>query len=250
MRVCMDCGRPAEDTPLSPHHLAQRCVLIGKYLIVKSIGEGGFGITYLAWDLLRGVKVAIKEYYPNGYVSRMPRSNQVVVNSKSHQAASARSLKRFIDEAKMLTKVKNLNGIVSVKDFFSANGTAYIVMEFVDGISLKAYIKRKGGKLPMNDIVILLTPLIEGLKEIHALGLIHRDISPDNILITKEGDVKLIDFGAAKASHSDGQQLSIVLKQGFAPEEQYRSRSEQGPYTDIYALAVTIYYAITGQLPP
>jgi len=249
-RICIDCDRRADDTPLAPHHLAQRCVLIGKYLIIKSIGEGGFGITYSAWDLLRGIKAAIKEYFPNGYVSRMPRSNQVIVNSKSSQMASARSLKRFIDEAKTLTKVKNLNGIVSVKDFFSANGTAYIVMEYIDGISLKKYIKRKGGKLPMEDVVLLIRPIMESLIDIHELGLIHRDISPDNILITRTGQVKLIDFGAAKLNNSDGKSVSIVLKQGFAPEEQYRSKGEQGPYTDIYALSVTIYYAITGQLPP
>ena len=249
-RVCLSCRKKADDTPAPPHHLPQRTVLAEKYLIDKALGEGGFGITYLAWDISRGIKVAIKEYFPSGYGNRMPRSNQVIINSKQNQAASNRGLKRFIDEAKVLAKVKNLPGIVSVRDFFSANGTAYIVMEYLDGISLKKYLQRKGGKLPCDDILNILRPVMESLVSVHKLGLIHRDISPDNIIVTKNSEVKLIDFGAAKQSNLDGKSLSIVLKQGFAPEEQYRTHGEQGPWTDIYALGVTIYYAITGTLPP
>ena len=139
-RVCTTCRKKAEELQAPPHHLAQRTVLANKYLIHRALGEGGFGITYLAWDMSCGVKVAIKEYYPSGYVNRMPKSNQVIINSKQNQAASNRGLKRFIDEAKTLAKIKNLPGIVSVRDFFSANGTAYIVMEYLDGISLKKYL--------------------------------------------------------------------------------------------------------------
>ncbi|MDE7395075.1 MAG: serine/threonine protein kinase [Clostridiales bacterium] len=249
-RVCETCHKKADDTPSPPHHLPQRTVLAEKYLISKALGEGGFGITYLAWDLSQGIKVAVKEYFPSGYVNRVPRSNQVIINSKQNQAASNRGLKRFIDEAKTLAKVKNLPGIVSVRDFFSANGTAYIVMEYLDGLSLKKYLQRKGGKIPCDEILTILRPIMESLVEVHRLGLIHRDISPDNIIITKSNEVKLIDFGAAKQSNLDGKSLSIVLKQGFAPEEQYRTHGEQGPWTDIYALGVTIYFAITGMLPP
>lgn len=249
-RVCLSCKKKADDTPAPPHHLPQRTLLADKYLIDKSLGEGGFGITYLAWDVTCGLKVAIKEYYPSGYVNRMPRSNQVIINSKQNQQASNRGLKRFIEEAKVLAKVKNLPGIVSVRDFFSANGTAYIVMEYLDGISLKKYLQRRGGKISCDEILIILRPIMDSLVSVHKLGLIHRDISPDNILITKNNEVKLIDFGAAKQSNLDGKSLSIVLKQGFAPEEQYRTHGEQGPWTDIYAIGVTIYYAITGTLPP
>lgn len=249
-RVCLSCRKKADDTPNPPHHLPQRTMLNEKYLIYKALGEGGFGITYLAWDISCGLKVAVKEYYPSGYVNRMPRSNQVIINSKQNQAASNRGLKRFIEEAKTLAKIKNLPGIVSVRDFFSANGTAYIVMEYLDGISLKKYIQRKGGKLPCDEILAILRPVMDSLVSVHKLGLIHRDISPDNIIITKKNEVKLIDFGAAKQSNMDGKSLSIVLKQGFAPEEQYRTHGEQGPWTDIYALGVTIYYAVCGSLPP
>ncbi len=249
-RVCLSCHKKADDTPSPPHHLPQRTILAEKYLIDKALGEGGFGITYLAWDLSRGMKVAVKEYFPSGYVNRMPRSNQVIINSRQNQAASNRGLKRFIDEAKTLAKVKNLPGIVSVRDFFSANGTAYIVMEYLDGVSLKKYIARKGGKLSCDEVLTILRPVLDSLVSVHRQGLIHRDISPDNIIITKNNEVKLIDFGAAKQSNLDGKSLSIVLKQGFAPEEQYRTHGEQGPWTDIYAMGVTIYYAITGSLPP
>ena len=245
----MRCKKHADDTPSLPHHLPQRTIINEKYLIGKAIGEGGFGITYLAWDITCGAKVAIKEYFPSGYVNRVPKSNNVIINSKQNQAASNRGLKRFIDEARNLAKIKNLSGIVSVRDFFSANGTAYIVMEFLDGISLKKYMQRKG-KVTMDEILSILRPVMDSLVQVHETGLIHRDISPDNIIITKHSEVKLIDFGAAKQSNLDGKSLSIVLKQGFAPEEQYRTHGEQGPWTDVYALGVTIYYCITGQLPP
>lgn len=248
-RVCRACGKKANDEPNLPHQLAKRSMLQKRYLIDKAIGEGGFGITYAAWDVVRGIKVAIKEYYPSGYVSRDPRSNRIIINAKQNYAASNRGLKRFIDEAKNLTSINNLAGIVSVYDFFSANNTAYIVMEYLDGISLKKYVRRKG-KLDIDATLAILKPVILSLGEVHATGLIHRDISPDNILITKNNEVKLIDFGASKAANPDGQSVSIVLKQGFAPEEQYRLHGEQGPWTDIYALGVTIYYCITGQLPP
>ena len=250
--MCVDCHRKADDTPSPPHHLPQRTVLgtQNKYLIGKALGEGGFGITYIAWDLQQGIKVAIKEYFPSGYVTRVAASNQVIINSKQNQAASNRGLKRFVEEARALAKIKNLAGVVNVRDFFSANGTAYIVMEFLDGVSLKKYLQRKGGKISVDEVLTIMRPVMDSLTQVHKIGLIHRDISPDNILITKYNEVKLIDFGAAKYSNPDGRSLSIVLKQGFAPPEQYDTHGEQGPWTDVYALGVTIYYAITGQLPP
>ena len=139
---------------------------------------------------------------------------------------------------------------IYVRDFFSANGTAYIVMEFLDGMSLKKYLQRKGGKISVEEVLTIIRPVMDSLTQVHKIGLIHRDISPDNILITKYNEVKLIDFGAAKYSNPDGRSLSIVLKQGFAPPEQYDTHGEQGPWTDVYALGVTIYYSVTGQLPP
>lgn len=251
-RVCMNCHHKADDVPSPPHHLPQRSVIgpQNRYLIGKALGEGGFGITYLGWDLQQGIKVAVKEYFPSGYVTRVAGNNQVIINSKQNQAASNRGLKRFVEEARALAKIKNLNGVVNVRDFFSANGTAYIVMEFLDGVSLKKYLQRRGGKVSSDEILTIMRPVMDSLTQVHKIGLIHRDISPDNILITKYNEVKLIDFGAAKYSNPDGRSLSIVLKQGFAPPEQYDTHGEQGPWTDVYALGVTIYFAITGVLPP
>lgn len=251
-RVCMNCHHKADDVPSPPHHLPQRTVIgpQNRYLIGKALGEGGFGITYLGWDLQQGIKVAVKEYFPSGYVTRIAGNNQVIINSKQNQAASNRGLKRFVEEARALAKIKNLSGVVNVRDFFSANGTAYIVMEFLDGVSLKKYLQRKGGKIGIDEVLTIMRPVMESLTQVHKTELIHRDISPDNILITKQNEVKLIDFGAAKYSNPDGRSLSIVLKQGFAPPEQYDTHGEQGPWTDVYALGVTVYFAITGVLPP
>ena len=247
-RVCLSCGKKDEGEPSLSHHLQRRTLLHKRYLIVNAIGEGGFGITYKAWDIVSGRRVAIKEYYPSGYVCRDARSQRIIINSKQNHAPTNRGLKRFIDEAQNLSRITDHSGIVEVLDFFSENATAYIVMEFLDGISLKKYLKHKG-KLTAHDALTILKPVIYSLREVHEAGLIHRDISPDNILITRTGEVKLIDFGAAKQNSSTSQDAGIVLKQGFAPEEQYRLSGEQGPWTDIYALGVTLYYSMTATLP-
>lgn len=247
-RVCKNCEKEDDKTPSPPHHLPKRTVLNKKYVIARSIGEGGFGITYLAYDLVFNRPVAVKEYYPSGYVARAPRTNDVMLNLRENAPQFNRGLRRFIDEAKNLSSINKLDGIVSVLDFFPANSTAYLVMEYLDGISLKRYIQKKG-KLDTDTALTILHPVISSLGAVHEVGLIHRDISPDNILITRNSEVKLIDFGASKNASED-KSVSIVLKQGFAPEEQYRTHGVQGPWSDIYALAVTIYFCITGQLPP
>lgn len=248
-RVCKNCGKEDDKSPSPPHHLAKRTLLNKKYVIIRSIGEGGFGITYLAYDLVFSRPIAIKEYYPSGYVSRAPRTNDVIINARENSIQFNRGLRRFIDEAKHLSTINKLDGIVSVLDFFPSNSTAYLVMEFLDGVSLKRYIQKKG-KLDTDTALTILHPVISSLGAVHDTGLIHRDISPDNILITRNSEVKLIDFGASQDFNDTTKSTSIVLKQGFAPEEQYRTHGVQGPWSDIYALAVTIYFCITGQLPP
>ena len=250
--VCPFCGFDEAQYEPSAHHLPPRSILGGKCLIGRVLGEGGFGITYMGWDLNLELKLAIKEYYPAGFVTRTGTATNTVTpyrGEKTEFFTTGRS--RFINEAKTLAKYYTLPGIVSVRDFFLENGTAYIVMEFVEGETLKQRLARVGGKMDADEVFELVRPLLRSLSEMHASGLIHRDISPDNIMITPENNIKLIDFGAARDYLDSGNRsLSVMLKPGFAPEEQYFARGQQGPWTDIYALCATIYRAITGTTPP
>ena len=244
---CNTCKKRANDKPNLPHHVQKRTVLGGRYLIAGVLGAGGFGITYLAWDLAHARKVALKEFYPAKFVSRAPSSNRVIINDFNNRQIANRGLRHFVDEAKILSKLKDTPGIVSVYNFFPENNTAYMVMEFLDGLSLLEMLQ-KGGRQPIDKLLKILHPIAKALVAVHKLGLVHRDIALDNIIITPKSTV-LIDFGAAKYSNWDGKSISVILKHGFAPPEQYDNRSQQGPWTDVYALAATIYSGITGMLP-
>lgn len=250
---CEHCGYdPAEDT-IPPHHLSPFIILEGKYLVGKSIGEGGFGITYIGMDLNLEMRVAIKEYYPNGCATRDTSGNSCTVQSYSGEAQTffETGREKFINEAKILAKCIDLPEIVTVKDFFKENHTAYIVMEFLEGQTLKAYLKERGGRISATETLNMMKPLIRSLGQVHKMNLIHRDISPDNIMITTNYEVKILDFGGARDFGSArGRSMSIMLKPGYAPEEQYRTHGEQGPWTDVYALCATMYRCITGQIPP
>lgn len=248
---CDSCGfnNSTYEPPL--HHLRPGTILAGKYIVGKSIGEGGFGITYIGYDINLEIRVAIKEYFPNGFVSRdVSNTDTVTIFSGSDQQIYESGREKFINEAKALAKFDSLPGIVSVKDFFLENGTAYIAMEYVDGETLKDYLNRIGGKASPETVFNMMKPLMNSLSQIHGQGIIHRDISPDNIMLTKNMNVKLLDFGAARDVSGDGQKsLSIQLKPGYAPEEQYRSHGKQGAWTDVYALCATMYRAMTGIVP-
>ncbi len=248
---CPHCGFDEQASPPAPHQLPPRTILNGKYLVGRILGEGGFGITYLGWDLNLDLKIAIKEYYPAGFVTReITGTNSITPFTGDSLEFFTRGRDKFINEAKTLAKFYTLPGIVSVKDFFLENGTAYIVMEYLDGITLKQHLAQKGGKLPAAEVFALMEPLVKSLTEVHRAGLIHRDISPDNIMLTKDGSVKLLDFGAAREISASGEKSNTVnIKTGYAPEEQYRTHGVQGPWTDIYALSATIYKCITGVTP-
>ncbi|MDL2218583.1 serine/threonine protein kinase [Christensenellaceae bacterium OttesenSCG-928-M15] len=248
---CGYCGANANAGAQSPHHLAPYTVLGAKYLVGKVLGEGGFGITYLGWDINLEIKVAIKEYYPLGAVTRNTTIDDNVSALKGNtEQVFQTGRERFVEEARRLAKFYNLPGIVSVKDFFLENGTAYIVMEFVEGANFRDHLEARGGRIQEEEALALFKPLITSLAKVHQTGMIHRDISPDNIMITPEGEIRLIDFGAARDFNDENKSLSVMLKPGYAPEEQYRSRGKQGPYTDIYALCATMYRAIEGEKPP
>jgi len=248
---CPHCGFVEGTAPESPLYLPPRTVLEKKYLVGRVLGQGGFGITYLAWDINLNVKLAIKEYFPQELASRAAGHSQVSAYSGSMGSQYDYGLDKFLQEARTLAQFEGHPNIVSVRDFFKANGTAYFVMSYVEGITVKEHLANAGGVLPVDQARGILMPVMDALKEVHSVNILHRDISPDNIFINKKGQVILIDFGAARQAIGEkGRSLSIILKPGYAPEEQYRSKGVQGPWTDIYAIAATYYHLVTGKQPP
>ena len=194
------------------------------------------------------MRIAIKEYFPKGCSNRNHNlSNEVTLTQGNQNYDYDENMLRFLSEARALARFADEPGIVGVRDFFQENGTAYIVMEYLDGITLKNYLLQNG-PIPADDLLRMVDPILQALGYIHQQGLIHRDISPDNIMVLKNGRLKLLDFGNARDVTGD-KSLSIVLKRGYAPEEQYRTRGEQGPWTDVYAMCATIYHCITGHVP-
>lgn len=249
--VCPYCGYCEGTPPKELYHLYPGVGLYNnRYVIGTCIGFGGFGITYKAWDNVLETVVAVKEYYPTGLVQRVPGKPQVIIYTGESKEEYMQGLERFLDEAKNMAKFVDNPNIVHVDAFFEENNTAYLVMEYLPGMTLKSYLKSKGGRIGCEEVIPIADAVITALKEIHAGGIIHRDISPDNIMLCDDGRIKLLDFGAARFSDADQERTrSIILKPGFAPPEQYQAKSKQGPWTDIYALCATVYRAITGVLP-
>ena len=248
--MCPFCGY-IEGTPAKEaYHIKPGSLLHDRYTVGRAIGFGGFGITYIAWDNKLMQKVAIKEYMPSEYATRVPGNLTVTIYDGERYTEFMTGLQKFLDEAQRLAKFQNVPGIVRILDCFSENLTAYIVMEYLDGMTLKQYLAEHGGKLPYEEAVEFILPVLAALQAVHKEGIIHRDISLDNIFITEDGEVKLLDFGAARyASTGYSKSLSVILKPGYAPAEQYLSHGEQGPWSDVYATAATLYRMITGVVP-
>ncbi len=245
---CPACGYDRAQAP-TPQYLPPGTVLADKYLIGKVIGHGGFGITYLGYDTVLGIKLAVKEYLVPEYAYRNPQGRVTAYEGEGKEKFEE-GIRRFLEEARILALFEGNPGIVSVRDFFRANGTAYLVMSYLEGQTLRQYLK-KNGPMPYAVARQELLPVLTGaLSAVHSAGLLHRDISPDNIFLTTGNQVKIIDFGAARQVAGSAKSISIILKPGYAPEEQYRSHGKQGPWTDVYAVAATIYRAITGKVPP
>lgn len=233
------------------YQMPEGAMLANRYVIGDILGFGGFGITYSAWDSKLEMRVAIKEYYPSSLVNRISGSNRVEIFSEKKRDEYEKGLTRFLGEAQNMAKFSGKKNIVSVYNYFKENGTAYLVMEYLDGVSLKEYTQKHGEKLPYAQVIEITQSVINALKILHKNHIIHRDISPDNIFMCKDGTVKLIDFGAARFANEtdEAKTLSVILKPGFAPPEQYRSKGKQGPWTDIYALGATMYRIVTGVVP-
>ena len=225
-------------------------ILNGRYLTGRVLGVGGFGVTYLAFDMTLEISVAVKEFLPSGIALRESDRYTMTVSSPEEQPKFDNGASKFMDEARLLAKLRDVPNIVSVQDYFRENNTAYFVMEYVEGVDLMKYTQMRGGKLSFEEALRLILPVIDSLAHVHAHNLLHRDISPDNIVVTNNGTSRLLDFGAARLAIDTEKSKSIILKHGFAPEEQYRKHGNQGPWSDEYALAATMYLIITGVMPP
>ena len=248
--LCKHCSYD-EDEKRSALLLPHRSLLSNQYLVGRILGKpGGFGITYLAWDTTLETRVAIKEYLPREVAGRETDRNTVMAHSRDDEELFKFGLNSFLKEARILAKFNHPN-VMRVRGFFEENGTAYLVMDYYQGKTLEEYLQQKGNKLPVKTAIYIIVAILDGLKEVHQKGFLHRDIKPHNIYLTKDKRVILLDFGAAR--HAMGERsrsMSSILTPGFAPFEQYHRRGEQGPWTDLYACGATLYYLITGQIPP
>lgn len=248
--VCPSCGYKASaQTDKYPMALPPGTVLNGRYILGRVLGQGGFGITYVAQDHKTGSLVAVKEYFPDTMAARTGGPS-VSAYTGQREENFLYGKECFLNEAKTLAEFIGNPNIVRVHSYFEENNTAYFVMDYVQGTSLQDYLKQRG-RLSWEETKHILEPVIGALASVHSRGVIHRDVTPDNIYITNDGTVKLLDFGAARYSLGDkSRSLDVVLKHGYAPREQYSRHGRQGPYTDVYALGATFYYALTGRLPP
>lgn len=247
--VCSACGYDPENGVNDPTLLAPGTVLLERYIIGSVIGKGGFGITYLALDTASEKKVAIKEYFPYTMARRAVGNTTVTVSSEENTKAFELGAEKFYEEAKLVSRFNGNPNIVEVYEYFYENDTVYLAMEHLHGQTLKEYI-RDNGTLTAPQALHVAKSVANALAVAHKASVLHRDISPDNTILCSNGKVKLIDFGAARqvvAEHS--QSFSVILKPGFAPLEQYHKKGKQGPWTDIYALGATLYYALTGDIP-
>ena len=257
---CMGSVRPGEPCPVcgltqgsytpAPHHLPPGTVLMDRYLIGRALGEGGFGITYIGRDLRLEMKVAIKEYFPSDRAARDAALSMDVHSCMGrNNSGYEQGLSRFLCEARTMARMEKQPQIVMVRDYFEANNTAYIVMEYVEGTNFIDLAARRGGRIPASELFPLIEPLFTALSAMHKAGLIHRDISPDNLML-EQGSVRLLDFGCAReSSQGTDSTMAVALKQGYAPIEQYQCMG-QGPWTDVYAISATIYFCLTGRVPP
>ncbi|MEO7390614.1 MAG: protein kinase [Ramlibacter sp.] len=220
---------------------------INEYVVERSLGGGGFGLTYLARDSNLQLPVAVKEYFPGDLVSRgADQSVRVRGGNTEHQEQYDWGLERFLDEARALATFRHPN-IVRVLRYFRENGTAYIVMEYESGVSLKRWVPQNA-PLSQRSLLSIIYPLLDGLEAVHKTGFLHRDIKPDNIYVRADGTPVLLDFGAARRVTANKDMTNIVSP-GFAPFEQYHSHGNQGPWTDIYSLGAVMYWMTTGKKP-
>ena len=248
---CPHCGFDLEENRQKfPVALRAGTVLNNRYIVGRVLGQGGFGITYVAFDSQLQAKVAVKEYMPSDMATRV-EGTTVSVMMDTRAEDFTYGAERFQEEARTLAKFIGHPNIAGVSSYFDENDTSYFVMDYIEGVSFKSYIANNGGKVSVDETLNVMIPVLRALTAVHAEGFIHRDVTPDNIYISKDGNVKLLDFGSARYSIGDkSKSLDVILKVGYAPKEQYIRRGRQGPFTDVYSCAACFYAALTGYLPP
>ncbi len=249
---CRVCGYNSAYHERSVRALDAKTVLNGRYIIGTVLGEGGFGITYKACDVKAGRICAVKEYMPAGVGLRRPNGLTLEPASDRVMRAYQKGLARFTDEASILMNISSIPEVVTVHEFFQENGTAYYAMEFLDGANLNQIMRVSNGRMRYDDITNVTARVASAMQKVHeSAHILHRDISPENIIVTDKNEVKIFDFGNAKHYALDqNNEFSVVLKLKYAPPEQHSQQMPQGPYTDIYSLAATYYYCVTGRNLP
>lgn len=247
--ICPFCGYSEGDPPADIFCLFPGTVIANRYIIGEKVSSGGFGIVYRAWDKKLETIVAIKEFYPSGLVNRLPGGTNVILVASKREREFVYGKTRFLEEARNMAKFSSHKNIVNVYHFFEENNTAYIVMEYLSGRTLSEVLQQQNVPLPCDYCVSIASEVCAALRAIHKEKILHRDVSPDNIMICNDGTVKLFDFGAARFSAEIENRVTVVVKPGFAPPEQYDKVNRQDPRTDIYALGATLYYAMTGIKP-
>lgn len=255
LKVCPHCGYEQGTWSRKDSELEPGTILNGQYLVGKMLGKGGFGITYMGWDLNLDICVAIKEYFPSLAVERAEGMTVRTKQSGNAKKQFMSGKERFMKEARALARFSDIREIVEVKNFFEENNTAYIIMEYLDGCTLKQYVGNMGGRLGQRELAEQAEPIMNAISSLHHAGIIHRDISPDNIMVLKNGSWKLLDFGNAKVldqedSSGEVKATEVILKEGFAPLEQYQTLGNLGPWTDVYSFCASLYYCLTGIVPP
>ena len=243
--ICPHCGNNIQ---VKPHliHLPVGTLLNKRYEVGGALGQGGFGITYVAWDRKLQQRVAIKEYFPNRCTSQTRRNQTQVCPLNGYEQIYSKGMQTFAHEGQTLATIAHIPEVVHVLDGFHENNTSYIVMEFIEGKNLEKIVEQKG-RMSADEVRELFLPLLHVMEQLHQMNITHRDISPDNIICMPNGTLKLIDFGSARQIEN-GKSVTVNLKAGFSPAEQYTSQG-QGPWTDVYSMAATIYYCLTGTRP-
>ena len=246
---CVHCGFDITEYTVKPHHLEPFTILNGRYLLGKVLGEGGFGITYSAFDLVKEERVAIKELFISGLLVRRNTRTVLVDANLDGKRYYYECKQKFVQEADLLQRMGDKQGIVDIYNYFEENDTAYIVMEYLPGEDIRTILKKRGDKISLEEAFKLLRSPMRTLIELHSMGIYHRDISPDNIRKLTDGRVKLMDFGGAKSVLNAEKARYVAVKRGYAPPEQYELSYKIGPWMDVYSMAATFYRCICGKVP-